>query len=132
MMMQFHIPAKPEMIALDPNTIAAQPSMTAAIVLCQTVAGLEDKQLVGAKGIVKHAEQWSRIKGGSQSFPHDQFETLFDACRNEAPLVWLARRRGYGLIPLETELERQLRLANEELAHERELRAYAENLLARR
>jgi hypothetical protein len=131
-MMQFHIPAKPEMIDLDPASILAQPTMTAAIVLCQTVSGLEDKRLVGPKGIVKHAEQWSRIKGGSQAFPQDQYETLFDVCQNEAPLLWLARRRGYGLIPLEGELERQLRLANEALAKERELRAYAENLLARR
>jgi hypothetical protein len=131
-MMQFHIPAKPEMIDLDPASILAQPTMTAAIILCQTAAGLEDKQLVGPRGIVKHPEQWSRIKSGGAAFPHDQYETLFDVCRNEAPLMWLARRRGYGLIPLESELERQLRLANEALAKERELRAYAENLLGRR
>lgn len=131
-MMQFHIPAKPEMIELDPAVIAAQPSMTAAIMLCQNVSGLEDKQLVGPKGIVKHAEQWSRIKNGSQAFPHDQYEKLFDACRNEAPLMWMNMRRGYGVIPLETELERQLRLTQEQLAEERKLREYAESLLARR
>jgi hypothetical protein len=36
-----------------------------------------------------------------------------DLCRNEAPLIWLARSRGYDLTPLETEMERRLRLERE-------------------
>lgn len=62
---------------------------------------------------VKDSESWSRIKGGTQFFLQDKLCALMDLAGNEAPLFWLARRRGYVLTAMETELERQLRLTQE-------------------
>lgn len=88
-----------------------------------------DKELCGPKGIVNEQAQWSRIKSGQHFFPQDRLGLLMDACGNEAPLFWLARRRGYLLTPMESETERQLRNERElRIAAEQKL-AYAESLL---
>lgn len=110
---QFELPVKPPMMDVDLSVIDAQPTLTSAIVLCQSLAGLQDKELAGEGGIVKHTEQWSKIKGGSGFFPQDRFLTYMHRCANEAPLHWLARRSGYELVPLESETQRKLRLAEE-------------------
>jgi len=107
---------KPEMARLDPNIVRAQPSMTAAIRLCQTLSGIDDKVLVGRSGIVGDVAQWSRIKGGTHFFPQDRLNAFMDVCGNEAPLEWLALSRGYELVPLETETERRLRMEREKSA----------------
>lgn len=107
---QHVLPIKPAMREVDIAMIDAQPTLTSALVLCQSLAGIQDKELAGPKGIVKHTEQWSKIKNGSGFFPHEQFLRYMHRCENEAPLIWLARRSGYALVPLETELERQLRI----------------------
>ena len=114
--MQHDLPLKAAMAPVSDDVVARQPSMTGALILCQTLSGLEDKQLVGSKGIVKDAAQWSRIKSGQHHFPQDQLGKFMDLCGNEAPLLWLARCRGYELRPLETETERKLRIREEENA----------------
>lgn len=110
-MNQFELPMKPDMVDVDPKVLDNRATMTGAIVLCADMGGLEPKQLAGT--IVKDAESWSRIKGGTQFFPQDKLCALMDLAGNEAPLFWLARRRGYVLTAMETELERQLRLTQE-------------------
>jgi hypothetical protein len=129
---QHELLVKPQMIEVDLATIDAQPSMTSALVLCQSLAGLQDKELAGDKGIVKHTEQWSKIKNGSGFFPQDKLLPYMHRCRNEAPLIWLARRSGYELVPLESELERRLRLERERADRAEERLAYAESLLVRK
>lgn len=104
---------KPEMEKLDVATVAKQPSMTGAIILCQTLSGLDDKQLCGKGGVINDAATWSRIKGGSNNFPQDELNRLMNLCGNEAPLIWLANSRGYDLVPQETEWERQYRIERE-------------------
>lgn len=116
----------------EDRTIDAQPSMTAAIILCQQMAGVEDKAVTGPAGVVKDIAQWSRIKSGQHYFPQDKFPLYMDLCGNEAPLRWLARRRGYSLVPLETELERQLRVERAARAQAEERLAYLESLHVRR
>lgn len=123
-MAQRDLPLKGEMVAVDTVIVERQPDMTAAILLCQQVGGLEDKQVASALGM--DPAQWSRIKTGSAHFPQDRLGKFMDACANEAPLIWLATRRGYALTPLETELERRLRTERE--ARER---VEAENRLLR-
>lgn len=118
-MRQHDLAMKPEMRVIDVSMIDAQPSFTSAIVLCQSLAGVQDKELAGHGGIVKHTEQWSKIKSGTGFFPQDKLIPFMQRCENEAPLVWLARRSGYELVHLESELERQLR-------NEREKRAEVE------
>lgn len=124
--MQMHLSLKPEMMPIDDALIAAQGSMTRALVLCQQASGLDDKQLVGKGGVVEHLAQWSRIKNGQHHFPQDALGRFMDCCGNEAPLLWLARSRGYALVPLETEMERRLRMEREARA-----KAEAENSLLR-
>jgi hypothetical protein len=108
---------------LDIVTVQRQPSMTRAIVLCVDLGGFDND-----KDFCRHVDldpsTWSQIKTGERCYPHDKFERLFDACGNEAPLIWLADRRGYVLTPKESEYERRLRLEREN----RE-RAEAENRL---
>ena len=112
--MQRELSLKPEMQHVDLRSIDAQPSFTAAICLCQQLSGLEDKEMVGKHGIVKDVAQWSRItKSGQHYFPQDKLNAFMDVCGNEAPLIWLARQRGYELVPLETEMQRRLRLERE-------------------
>lgn len=125
-MRQFDLSAKPPMADVDLTIVRAQPSFTAALMLCQQVSGVEDKELVGPKGIVKEVAQWSRIRVGQHFFPQDRLIPFMDLCGNEAPLFWLADRRGYRLERLESELERQLR---EE--REKRIKAEDENRLLR-
>lgn len=111
---------RPDMQPIDEATIAAQSSMTKALILCQTLSGLEDKAFYGANGIVSTQAQWSRIMGpsGQHNFPQDKLNQFMDACGNEAPLLWLLHSRGYDLSSLrkrETETERKLRIAEEKI-----------------
>lgn len=110
---QFELNIKPEMQSIDIKSIDAQTSFTQALVLCQSLSGLDDKQITGQGGIVKDTAQWSRIRSGQHFFPQDQLNLMMDKCGNEAPLIWLARRRGYNLVEMETETQRQLRLEKE-------------------
>ena len=122
--MQYELTARPKMQAIDPVLIARQPSMTKALVLCQTMSGLDDKSFLGSEGVVKDAAQWSRImSSGQHNFPQDKLNLFMDTAGNEAPLLWLLHSRGYDISSLkycETETERKLRLAEEALAKERE------------
>jgi len=126
-MIQSELNVKPEMLKIDSRTIDAKPSMTAAIKLCQELSGIDDKNIVGKKGIVANTAQWSRIKSGQHFFPQDKLNLLMDICHNEAPLIWLARSRGYELVELETETQRKLRIEREK-AEELE----RENMLLRK
>jgi hypothetical protein len=120
---RLELPRKP--ISVDLDEVRRQPSMTRAIVLCATLAGLQnEKDQARALGI--DATTWSMVTTGKRAFPHDKYETMFDEFGNDVPLVWLADRRGYVLTPKESELERRLRLERE-----RAEKAEAENALLR-
>jgi hypothetical protein len=112
------------MMVVDADLIARQPSMSKALALCQTLSGLSDQQFTGDGGIVKDTAQWSRIMGaGQHNFPHDKLNMFMDKAGNEAPMLWLLHSRGYDITclrRLETETEKELRLAREALARERE------------
>lgn len=128
-MSQLSLSLKPDMLQVDDKIIDAQPTFTKAIVLCQQLSGLDDKELCGPNGIVRDVAQWSRIKSGQHFFPQDKLLVYMDRCGNEAPLYWLTRRRSYLLQPMESELERQVRIEREgRIEAERKL-AYAEELL---
>lgn len=108
------------MQGISVDQIARIPSMTQALVLCQTLSGLDDKAFVGKDGVVKDQAQWSRVMGASaHNFPHDKFNCFMDKAGNEAPLLWLLHSRGYDierLTHVETKLEKQNRLLKEENA----------------
>lgn len=111
-MTQLALPLKlPQIVDLE--VVRRQPTMTAAIILCTSLAGFKnDKPLADQLGIDQG--QWARVKSGAAHFPQEKYELLFDTCGNEVPLIWLADRRGYHLVPHETEMERRLRAETEE------------------
>lgn len=120
-MSQFELSLKPEMQFIDHKIIDSQPTFTHSIVLCQTLSGLEDKQIAGKHGIVSNVAQWSRIKSGQHFFPQDKLLMFMELCGNQAPLQWISRRSGYNLVEMESETERKLRIereARERVEHE--------------
>jgi hypothetical protein len=110
-MTQLALPLK-AMQALDIEQVRRQPSMTKAIALTVAIGGFQnDKDF--CRRISIDPAVWARIKNGEAHFPQDRYEDLFDECGNEAPLIWLADRRGYSLTPLESEMERRERIQRE-------------------
>lgn len=126
---QLRLRIKPPMQSVDLALVRRQPSLTAAIKLAATLSGLNEKKLCA--GLRLDPAQWSRIKNGEAHFPQDRLELFMDLVQNEVPLLWLADRRGYALEPLETELERRLRLETEARQRAEERLAYLENLFLR-
>lgn len=119
--MQTELDTRPPMQSVDYAALVKQTTMTAALNLCQTISGKQDKAFVGPGGVVGSQAQWSRIlnEAGAHFFPHDKLNLFMDVAGNEAPLLWLLHSRGYDIRSLrkrETETERKLRHAQEELA----------------
>lgn len=116
----------------DPAVVARCKNMTDALIQCQSVSGLEDKQLCGKEpgDIIGDPATWSRIKGGSAHFPHDRLPDFMRRCGNAWPLAYLADDLGYMLRPKETELMRQLREKEEQIDQLRQELAHQARLLA--
>lgn len=131
-MTQLELSMKPPMQEVDPAMVSKQGSMTGALILAQTISGLEDKELCGKGGVINDTATWSRIKGGTNFFPQDHLCRFMDAVGNEAPLLWLANRRGYALVPLESEMERRLRIEQEKADKLAQENALLRNLLVGR
>lgn len=127
--MKLALPRKGQEI--DIELVRRQPTMTRAIVLCADAAGFKnDKDL--CRVIDVDPAVWARIKNGQAHFPQDRYEQLMNECGNDAPLIWLADRRGFILTPKETEMERRVRVADERaLALENENRILREVLNGR-
>jgi len=98
-----------------------------AMNLCVEVSGLDDKEVYMSLGI--EAAQWSRIRSGGAHFSPSKLPALMDICANEVPLIWLARKRGYALVQIETETQRLLRESRSREEKLAEKLAYAESLL---
>lgn len=100
--------------------ISREKSLGGAITLCVKAAGMEPKQVQAELGLDK--AQFSRWESGQEGIVWPKFISLMDACGNDAPLLWMLQQRGYDLSSLrkqESETERALRVAKEELARER-------------
>lgn len=120
-MKQERLPLPREMQVVDLPAVRRLATMTKAIALCADLGGFEnDKDF--CRELEIDAPTWSQIQTGARYFPQDKYERLFEACGNEVPLQWLADRRGYVLVPKQTEMERRL-------AVEREARLKAEERL---
>lgn len=110
--------------------VVRQPTMAQAIALCVQVSGLEDKEVYLTLGI--DAGHWTRIMKGDAHFPVNKLGDLMDLCGNEAPLIWLSNRRGYGLVLLKSEAERRIEALEAQLSRERERRQWAEDMIVGR
>lgn len=107
-------------VAVTQDMVESQKSLLAAINLCVSLSGLEDKEIAAALEI--QPAQWSRIQHGEAHFPPNKLNDLMDLCGNEAPLLWIASSRGYALVLLKSEAERRADAA-EERARKAEERA---------
>lgn len=116
-MTQLALPMRGPSVSVELADVQKQPTGAAAIALCATKSGKLDKVLaadIGAQEAV-----WSRIQTTGKGFSLEQLSALMDSCGNEAPLFWLLLLRGYdpnSLRRLESESERQLRIAQERIA----------------
>lgn len=108
---------KAERIDIPLDLVLKQPSLAAAIALCVQASGLEEKEVYLPLEI--DAGHWTRIMKGDAHFPVNKLNGLMDLCGNEAPLMWLANSRGYGLVILKTEAERRAEAAERALEEER-------------
>lgn len=66
--------------------------------------------------------QFSRWQSGAEGILWPKFSRLMDVCGNDTPVLWMLHQRGYDLHSLrkkESETERELRQAREQLENER-------------
>lgn len=105
-------------IEIHESDIARKRSLGAAIELCAELRGFElDKTLQQSLEVDK--AQFSRWLSGQEGIVWHKFSKLMDVCENDAPLLWMLYQRGYDIGSIrkrETELEKQLREANEKIA----------------
>lgn len=100
------------------DEIARKRTFGDAIGLSAEVAGYDlDKQ--ASSDIAMDKGQWSRIQSGQEGIKWEKLARFLDAMGNDVPLLWMLHRRGYDLHSLrkrESEVEQQLRLAQERIA----------------
>lgn len=103
--------------AVTIQEIQREKTLGGSIGLCVKAAGLEPKEVMGDLKMDK--AQWSRWESGQEGVIWPKMQAVMDFCGNDAPLLWMNMARGYDLASIrkqETELERELRLAKEEVA----------------
>lgn len=109
-----HLVSNQRQVEVSLDILKKRKSFLGAINLCIDLSGHEDKELYMSLGI--DAGHWSNLRKGKGHFPPDKINELMDLCCNEAPLMWLAESRGYGLVVLQTESERRAEAAEQALA----------------
>lgn len=101
--------------------VARKQTLGAALEMCADLAGFSlDKTLQLKLNVDKG--QFSRWQSGGEGIMWPKFEALMDTCGNDVPVLWMLHRRGYDLGSvrrLESETERELRQAREQLEAER-------------
>lgn len=108
--------------AVTVQEITREKTLGGAIGLCAKAAGYEPKEVMDAlrvDGKSLDKAQWSRWESGAEGVIWPKFSALMDFCGNDAPLLWMNAARGYDLSSIrrrETELERDLRVAQEHIA----------------
>jgi hypothetical protein len=121
---------KPVQASLPVELVVKQPSLSAAIALCVQVSGLEEKEVYLSLEI--DAGHWTRIMKGDAHFPVNKLNSLMDLCGNEAPVLWLAHSRGYGLVMLKSEAERRAELAEHRAAEAEKKLEWAMEIMGRK
>jgi len=95
--------------------LARTASFGESLILCAAAAGYSlDKESQLSLGVDK--AQFSRWKNGKEGILWPKLRALMDACGNHAPFLWMGYHLGYDIASFkkrETELEQQLREANE-------------------
>ena len=110
-------------VDITPQEVAREQSLGGAINLCAKAAGLAPKEVQDS--LKADRAQFSRWTDDKEGILWPKLAALMDLCGNDAPLMWMLQVRGYDLHSLrrrESETERELRIAREELARERQER----------
>jgi hypothetical protein len=98
--------------------VAREQTLGGAIELCAKAGGYAfDKTLQLELGVDK--AQFSRWQSGAEGVVWPKLARLMDVCGNDAPLLWMLHARGYDIGSVrkrETETERELRLAREQIS----------------
>ena len=104
-------------VVVRPEEVMRKHSLGGAIELCAELGGFAlDKTLQQELKVDK--AQFSRWQSGTEGVQWIKFQELMDRCGNDAPVLWMLYQRGYDLNSLrkrETETEKDLRLAREEI-----------------
>lgn len=109
------VPGRARTIARE--ILTAQRDELGAFTLAVSASGIEKAEIAQTLGI--DASQFTKITDGTAHFPIRR--TLkFCELTGDVYLEYLAFRRGFALVQLESETQRQLREANEALHKERE------------
>jgi hypothetical protein len=119
---QLNLPRPP--MELDDSIITRPKDILRAFVMAADLGGLDDKQAAAGAGM--DPATWSRFKQGDVGIKPLNLLSYGEQCGNHLPLAYWAYKCGYALTIRETELEKRLRLKDEELQRER-----AENVLLR-
>lgn len=119
---QLRLPREP--MKLDDMIIAQPKDMLRAFILQAELGGLDDQQAAAASGM--DPSSWSQFKTGTRGIKPLELRSFDAQCGNHLVLSHWAWVSGYVLTPRESELERRLRLKDEE---NKELRS--ENRLLR-
>ena len=96
---------------LDDSIVQRPKDLLRAFVIAADLGGLDDKQAAAAAGM--DPSTWSQFKAGDRGIKPLELTGFLDQCGNELPLAFWAYQRGYSLSPMESELERRLRLERE-------------------
>jgi hypothetical protein len=101
------------LMKLDTTVIQSPKNLLRAFIVGAELGGLDDGQAAAAAGM--DPSSWSQFKNGMRGIKPLELNGFLDQCANELPLAYWAYSRGYVLTPMESELERRLRIKDEEL-----------------
>lgn len=96
--------------------IQREKTLGGSIGLCIKAAGFEPKEVTDKLKMDK--AQWSRWESGQEGVIWPKLTSVMDFCGNDAPVLWMNLARGYDLSSMrkqESETERELRIAKEEI-----------------
>ncbi len=99
------------LMKLDDTVVRSPKNLLRAFIVAAELGGLDDGQAAAAAGM--DPSTWSLFKAGTRGMKPLEMNGFMDQCANELPLAYWAFSRGYALTPLESELERRLRLEQE-------------------
>ena len=109
---QLRLPREP--MKLDETVIQRPKDILRAFVLQAELGGLDDQQAAAAAGM--DPSSWSQFKTGTRGIKPLELKSFDEQCGNQLVLSYWAWSSGYVLTPRETELQRRLRLKDEENA----------------
>lgn len=118
----------PNSVTVPVEMVRARKNKGAAFTLACDASGLDDKEIYLPLGIDKAV--FSRIKSGSVNLDDDLIGKFCALVGNTICPEWLAYQVGCTLVQIESEAQRQLRLAQERIKQLESEKAHDRRLLA--